>query len=232
MKGSHPVFFAHRGDSINHVEHSFASYDAAIAKGAKYIEQDLELSKNGTLYVSHDPDVKRLTGQSGYLIDMDDAQIDKLKTANGEPIHTLASVFARYGHSVMYVPEVRKEKGQADAFIHLVKQYDLAHNIIVQVWTIRDAEKIKAAFPEMPVLYFVNSPLDLYEGAACPDVNILCFRKNKMTCPVIWLSEKCHKQTAFWTLDTKAEIKKAARLGADIYFTDDPALGVKMEDAA
>lgn len=226
---SDPVFFAHRGDSIDHVEHSFASYDAAIEKGARYIDQDLELSADGTLYVSHDPDVKRLTGADGRLVDMDDAQINALKTANGEPIHTLASVFERYGKSVMYVPEIRNEKGQTEALISLVKKFGLAHNIIVQVWTIQDAQQIKEAFKEMPVLYFVNSPLDFYKGAACQDVDILCFNKKMMTCPVIKMTHQCHKKAAFWTLDTAKEIEWAANLGADIYFTDDTALGIRME---
>lgn len=226
---SNPAFFAHRGDDIDHVEHTFSSYDAAIAKGAHYIEQDLVLSKDGTLYVSHDMDAKRLTGDPAKYADMTDEQINRLRTANGEPIHTLKQVFERYGDEVWYVPELRDEPGQLEKFIKLVKEAHVEDRVITQVWSLAYAKGLKDAFPNMPVQYFVNSPLDLMEGANSRYVDILCFNRKMMTPVIVNVCHQARKQACFWTLDTADEIKKAQNIGADIYFTDDTALGVEME---
>ena len=45
--------YSHRG-SDGDEEHSFKAYDAAIEAGSRYIEQDVVISADGILYVSHD----------------------------------------------------------------------------------------------------------------------------------------------------------------------------------
>ena len=49
----------HRGASGYAPEHTIASYDLALALGADYIEQDLQLTKDGVLVVLHDPTLDR-----------------------------------------------------------------------------------------------------------------------------------------------------------------------------
>jgi len=49
----------HRGASGYAPEHTMASYDRAIELGANYIEQDLQLTKDGVLVALHDPTLDR-----------------------------------------------------------------------------------------------------------------------------------------------------------------------------
>ena len=49
----------HRGASGYAPEHTFASYDLALELGADYIEQDLQLTKDGVLVVLHDETLDR-----------------------------------------------------------------------------------------------------------------------------------------------------------------------------
>jgi glycerophosphoryl diester phosphodiesterase len=57
-----PTFsIAHRGASAYAPEHTMAAYRLALAQGADYVEQDLDITKDGVLVCSHDPSLERTT---------------------------------------------------------------------------------------------------------------------------------------------------------------------------
>lgn len=58
---SHTFVVAHRGASAYAPEHSLAAYELALRQGAEYIEQDVDLTKDGVLVCSHDPSLERTT---------------------------------------------------------------------------------------------------------------------------------------------------------------------------
>src|SRR5262245_49296160 len=58
---SRAVLIAHRGASAYAPEHTLAAYTLAIRQGADYVEQDLQLTKDGVLICSHDADLSRTT---------------------------------------------------------------------------------------------------------------------------------------------------------------------------
>ncbi|HEY7547133.1 MAG TPA: glycerophosphodiester phosphodiesterase family protein [Blastocatellia bacterium] len=55
------VVIAHRGASAYAPEHTLAAYRLAIEQGADYVEQDLQVTKDGALLCLHDPDLRRTT---------------------------------------------------------------------------------------------------------------------------------------------------------------------------
>jgi glycerophosphoryl diester phosphodiesterase len=56
-----PLLIAHRGASGYAPEHTLAAYELAIKQGADFVEQDLQLTKDGVLICLHDPDLERTT---------------------------------------------------------------------------------------------------------------------------------------------------------------------------
>lgn len=55
------ILVAHRGASAYAPEHTSAAYELAIAQGADYVEQDLQVTKDGVLVSLHDPVLERTT---------------------------------------------------------------------------------------------------------------------------------------------------------------------------
>ena len=53
-----PLLVAHRGASGYAPEHTLAAYELAIAQGADFVEQDLQVTKDGVLICLHDPDLE------------------------------------------------------------------------------------------------------------------------------------------------------------------------------
>lgn len=56
-----PLLVAHRGASGYAPEHTIAAYKLAIEQGADFVEQDLQVTKDGVLICIHDPDLGRTT---------------------------------------------------------------------------------------------------------------------------------------------------------------------------
>lgn len=56
-----PLLIAHRGASGYAPEHTLAGYKLAMEQGADFVEQDLQVTKDGVLICLHDPDLARTT---------------------------------------------------------------------------------------------------------------------------------------------------------------------------
>jgi glycerophosphoryl diester phosphodiesterase len=144
----------HRGASGYAPEHTFASYDLAIEMGADYIEQDLQMTKDGVLVVMHDETLDRTarpTAESepgdctGLVIEHTLEQIKTCEVGSwfneaypqyadpsyvGLKIPTLEEVFQRYGTSVNYYietknPEAVPCKCMEEELLRLMKKYHL-----------------------------------------------------------------------------------------------------------
>ncbi|MFN0121758.1 MAG: glycerophosphodiester phosphodiesterase family protein [Blastocatellia bacterium] len=68
---------AHRGASGYAPEHTLAAYRLALAQGADYVEQDLQISKDGVLVCLHDLTLERTTNVAEVFP-------DRFKLENGE----------------------------------------------------------------------------------------------------------------------------------------------------
>jgi glycerophosphoryl diester phosphodiesterase len=55
LKGQAPIVIGHRGASGERPEHTLASYQLAIERGADFIEPDLVVTKDGVLIARHEP---------------------------------------------------------------------------------------------------------------------------------------------------------------------------------
>ena len=142
----------HRGASGYAPEHTIPSYDLALKLGADYIEQDLQLTKDGVLVVLHDETLDRTarpTAESqpgdctGYVRDKTLAQIKTCDVGSwfnktypeyddpdyvGLKIPTLEEVFQRYGTGVNYYIETKNpesDPGMEEELLRLMDKYGL-----------------------------------------------------------------------------------------------------------
>lgn len=138
----------HRGASGHAPEHTLASYDLALALRADYIEQDLQLTKDGVLVALHDPTLDRTArgpteNCRGLVIEKTLAQIRTCDVGSwfndtfpryarrehvGLRVPTLEEVFQRYGHRARYYIETKNPEeapGMEEALLALLTRYDL-----------------------------------------------------------------------------------------------------------
>ncbi len=216
------VLIAHRGASLDAVEHTFEAYDIAIENGGTNIEQDIVVSGEGTLYVSHDRSAKRITGTDKAFIEMSDSEINELETQNGEHILTLESVFKRYGNEVTYVVELRDIGEQIKPFVSLVNKYGLEKNIILQSFSFQILENADEVFPEMTkMLLFQNGNANVEEYLKSDIVDIICLAKADFSKKVLNQVHDNKKELFLYTVNDIQEINIFKEMGVDGLFTDD-----------
>lgn len=73
-----PQICAHRGACLVAPENTFAAADAAIARGAAYVEFDVRRTVDGVHVIMHDRDVARTTNGSGFVDELTFADIQAL----------------------------------------------------------------------------------------------------------------------------------------------------------
>ena len=225
-----PHVFAHRGASGDEVEHTIRAYDEAIAQGADHIEQDVVLSKDGTLYVSHDLSAGRITGVDRNYADMTDAEIDERTTSDGQHIPKLSEVFDRYGKSVTYVIELKDQGTSTEALIDLIGQYGMEENVIVQCKMRAALEMVKGALPAARTLFLTSGQGEFDEGLDLSYVDILSQKSSDMSSSNCQKAHEKGKQYNVWTLNEEGEITQAIEMGVDSYFTDYPGKAIQLEE--
>jgi glycerophosphoryl diester phosphodiesterase len=142
----------HRGASGYAPEHTFASYDLALKLGADYIEQDLQLTKDGVLVVMHDKTLNRTaTAPEGVPArycrgPVSNRTLRQIKQCDvgswfneeypeyakpryvGLKIPTLEQVFKRYGKEANYYIETKNPDaapGMERKLLRLMRKYEL-----------------------------------------------------------------------------------------------------------
>ena len=178
---------AHRGASGRAPEHTIAAYDLALTSGADYIEQDLQLTKDGILVVLHDPTLDRTARGpaehcTGLVIEKTLAQIRTCDVGgwfnSAQPQHaraeyeglripTLDEVFARYGHRANYYIETKNPEsspGMEEKLIALLDAHDLRRAavdrwaVLIQSFSTASLRKLHALDPALPLIQLYGAP--------------------------------------------------------------------------
>lgn len=112
-----PQLVAHRGYPEHYPENTLAGFDAAIRAGARFIETDIQLSRDQVPMLFHDRDLKRLCDVTGAVHDYTYAELQKFRAS--EP--------SRFGDQFLDTPiatlaelsQLLKKHSEVTAFIEL-----------------------------------------------------------------------------------------------------------------
>ncbi len=181
-----PLVIGHRGASGHAPEHTLPAYDLALEMGADFIEQDLQLTKDGVLVVLHDPTLDRTArgpaeNCTGPVIEKTLAQIRTCDVGSwfnaahpeaarpeyaGLRIPTLEEVFRRYGRRASYYIETKNPEeapGMEEALLALLEEYRLRRpaagrfRVFVQSFSPSSLRKIHSLDPELPLVQLFSS---------------------------------------------------------------------------
>jgi glycerophosphoryl diester phosphodiesterase len=182
----------HRGASGYAPEHTLPAYDLALALGADYIEQDLQLTSDGVLVVLHDVTLDRTArgpaaNCTGLVSTKTLAQIktcdvgtwfNEAKPEHARPefvglqIPTLDEVFRRYRRRVNYYIEPKSPDAadrMEERLLALLDEHRLLRpaarrwKVLIQSFSAASLQKIHALEPSLPLIQLA---LVLGTGAA------------------------------------------------------------------
>jgi glycerophosphoryl diester phosphodiesterase len=177
------IVIGHRGASGYAPEHTFASYDRAMELGADYLEQDLQMTRDGVLVVLHDDTLDRTTGGAcrGRVIDRTLAELRECEVGGwfntafpdraqpefaGQPIPTLDEVLARYGHRASFYIETKNPEeapGMEEALLELLDRHGLREpaagewRVLIQSFSEQSLRRIHGMDPSLPLIQLIRS---------------------------------------------------------------------------
>jgi glycerophosphoryl diester phosphodiesterase len=163
------AIIAHRGASGHAPEHTFAAYDRAVAMGADYLEQDLQVTADGALVVLHDATLDRTTDGSGRVDEHTLTEIERLDAGAwfapefaGQRVPTLDAVLTRYGHGQRYYIET-KAAGIEEALVALLDRHGLiepaaaAQQVLIQSFSAGSLRRMRELEPRLPLIHLVSA---------------------------------------------------------------------------
>jgi glycerophosphoryl diester phosphodiesterase len=175
------LVIAHRGASGYAPEHTFAAYDLALELGADYLEQDLQLTRDGVLVVLHDDTLDRTAGPacrgpvarrtSAGLRDCDVGAWfnrhypDRARPEYaGQRMPTLDEVFARYAGRASFYIETKKPEaapGMELALLALLDRHGLRRpaatewRVVIQSFSEASLRLLHGLDPSLPLIQLV-----------------------------------------------------------------------------
>lgn len=114
-----PELIAHRGYTLHYPENTLSAVRGAIAAGARYVEVDIQLSRDEVPVLFHDHTLKRLCGVDGAVHERTLAELQLLHPSDfdrfgykfaAEPFPTLAALVETIGQnpSVIFFIEIKR----------------------------------------------------------------------------------------------------------------------------
>lgn len=219
---------AHRGASRERPENTLAAFARAVELGADAAELDVHRTEDGVIVVHHDPAI----AGAGAIRDLTGTQLAGLRV-RGEPIPTLAEVFAAVGSrlriyvelkgvdtvpgSLAVIRDARARAVGADvaaADRSAVHSFD--HRLIAQ------AAQLDATVPRG--VLEVSYPVDPTGAARPMNARDLWRHRDFVDGALVRAAHAEGRRVIAWTVNDADTMRRFAEYGVDAICTDDVAL--------
>lgn len=230
-----PSITAHRGASINDPENTMPAFTEAINESTDWIELDVHETKDGVLVISHDANLKRITGKKEYVYNLNFSDLEKLNVKSNNSnyqnvkIPTLEEVFKECKGKVKINIELKPtghEINYVNKVIDLINQYDIKGDIEIASMNENALKEVKKKDSSIKIIY--NMMVANGDISKLDYIDIYSVEQSYITSDLIETVHKANKKIYAWTVNDPDTIRKLADMGVDNIITDDPALARKI----
>jgi glycerophosphoryl diester phosphodiesterase len=244
-----PAIVAHRGASSTRPENTMSSFAEALRLGARIVELDVRLSRDGVAVVMHDATVDRTTDGTGAVHELDARSLGAVNAGTAEspePPPTLAEVLDLASGRAALALEIKNLPGEP-GFESRERVVEATHAelertafegpVLVVSFNPASVAASKALDPAIPTGFLSTEPLPAREALAfAADAgHELVLPGTRSLVPLgEAFVEEAHAaglRLGTWTADDPAEVRMLLGWGVDAIASNDPAmaLGVLAE---
>lgn len=235
--------WAHRGASAYRAENSMEAFELAIAQHADGIELDVHLSADDHLIVTHDENLRRLTGLDRMIAEMSYAEISRLNF--GESLGTAEKVRAPLLEDVLDLIRNRNLKLNIElkndlvAYDQLeekalaaVRRFNLESRVIFSSFNHESMKKMRSFGTEsLTGLLFLRPFWRPWQKAVRFGAQAIHpFYKNLYIPGYVRKAADCGIQVNAWTLNTAESIRFALRKGCHAIITNYPDVAIRERE--
>ncbi|OQM73201.1 glycerophosphodiester phosphodiesterase [Manganibacter manganicus] len=223
---AHPV--AHRGlhdSNKTRWENTLSAFDAAARRGYS-IECDAHLSSDGVPVVIHDDNLKRLTGEDGFVWQRTAAELGALRVGGTtDHVPTLAEVLALVDGRVPLVIEVKGTPGRDEGLVarvgeQLARYKGKAAIMSFDHWLIRDFAKHAPGIPGGLTAYGRdNSLLEAHFSMLAHDIAFTSYAAGDLPNPFVsFVRERLNMPVITWTVLDQSAVDLTFRYADQMTF--------------
>jgi glycerophosphoryl diester phosphodiesterase len=228
---------AHRGASGHAPENTLAAFRLAVEMGAKFIETDLQVTRDAWIVAMHDATVNRTTNGRGHISKMTLGEVRTLdagawfvgagdRSFAGERVPTLEEIlaFAREADVSLCLELKTSESWTMERTLAgaLVESGELARTTVISfdpavLLSLRRIEPMA-----MTGLLVERAGLDSIQRAVSVGARQLLPRADGITPELIQSGRRADLKIVAWTVNEPAEMRTLAANGVDGIITDFP----------
>ena len=220
----------HRGASANYPENTMSAFVGAKEFGADWIELDVHQTKDKKLAVTHDSNLKRITGVNKRVIDLKYKDIKKLDAGSffnsefaGEYIPQLYEVIEYAKENNIYLnielKPIGEEKDFEKSVIDLINKYDFKDMCVVASQSYKVLKNTKNIDSSITTLYVTNRIKEDISGYEYAD--LFSIELSRINNYLVYTVHKSNKKIFAWTANNPNDINKMIYLGVDNIITND-----------
>ena len=228
---------AHRGASVKYPENTMSAFVGAKELGADWIELDVQQTKDKQIVVSHDTNLKRVTGVDRNIIDMDYSEIEKLdaggffnKKFKGEKMPLLRDVLKYAKENNIRLNIELKPTGEEVDFekqvVDLIKEYNFENRCVITSQVYSVLENVKKVDKDVKTVYVMSIAIGNITDAKYADAfSVEASNVNE------GLVNRVHnegKELYAWTVNTEESINNMIDMDVDNIITDNIELGKQL----
>ena len=233
LKG--PQVTGHRGNSTEAPENTKSALEAAIACGADYVEIDIAETKDGVLVVSHDNNIKRISGQN---LDIWNSNYDAIKDLDvgswfapafsGERLMTLEEAIDTCRGKVKMNIELKPTAHDHDFVekaVAEVQKQNFKDECVLASLDYPTLERVKAIDPEIRTAYITAIA---YGNVDTLPVDAFSIEATFVNQTLVEAVHRQNKEIYVWTVDNEELISSMIDLNVDNIVTDDVPLAKRL----
>ncbi len=242
-----PVIVAHRGAPSSRPENTLASFEEALRLGARIVELDVRVSRDGVAVVMHDATVDRTTDGAGAVHELTASELTALNAGTPERperVPTLADVLDLVGGRGAVALEIKNLPGEpgydpvretAVELVHAeLERTGFEGPVLVLSFNPASLGASKELAPDVPTGFLTTEhlpPREALAHAAGAGHEMLLPGTRSLIPAGPGFVEEVHAaglRVGTWTADEPREVRMLLDRGVDAVASNDPAMALAV----
>ncbi|HEY6417873.1 MAG TPA: glycerophosphodiester phosphodiesterase [Candidatus Binataceae bacterium] len=243
-----PRAIGHRGSAGTHPENTLVSFQAAVDCGARYLELDVHMTRDGEIVVSHDEELSRACGRDAAIRHLSYAELASADAGHtftpdersypfrgrGIAVPLLADVFAAFP-AIRVVVEVKQtEPSLVAPMLQVIDRAGMREMVMVASEHQKPLDEIRALAPGIPTNFCYGEVAGFLQamvaksGDYAPPAQALQIPPvyeswQMVTAESVGFAHQLGVEVHVWTVNDAVEMNRLLDLGVDGIISDYPA---------